>query len=180
MFIERWETPMSKQQTTKGFTIIEVVLVLAIAGLIFLMVFIALPALQSGQRDSARKSDASTILSAVNTYVAGNRGNFPTTAQLTGSTNAGGDHDTAFKKPSNFAKDVSSNTEGVRVQTAGTLTAAVKVGEIVVTQSTTCGSTGTQNSSNVATQTLVKGTKNQYTVTTFLEGGGGVSYCAQS
>ncbi|MBP6925380.1 prepilin-type N-terminal cleavage/methylation domain-containing protein [Candidatus Saccharibacteria bacterium] len=32
-------------QTKKGFTIIEVVLVLAIAGLIFLMVFIALPAL---------------------------------------------------------------------------------------------------------------------------------------
>lgn len=32
--------------TKKGFTIIEVVLVLAIAGLIFLMVFLALPALQ--------------------------------------------------------------------------------------------------------------------------------------
>ncbi|MBP9552373.1 type II secretion system protein [Candidatus Saccharibacteria bacterium] len=32
-------------QTKKAFTIIEVVLVLAIAGLIFLMVFIALPAL---------------------------------------------------------------------------------------------------------------------------------------
>ena len=34
-----------KSQTKKAFTIIEVVLVLAIAGLIFLMVFIALPAL---------------------------------------------------------------------------------------------------------------------------------------
>ena len=32
-------------QTNPAFTIIEVVLVLAIAGLIFLMVFIALPAL---------------------------------------------------------------------------------------------------------------------------------------
>ena len=31
----------------KGFTIIEVVLVLAIAGLVFLMVFIALPSLQA-------------------------------------------------------------------------------------------------------------------------------------
>lgn len=39
----------------KGFTIIEVVLVLAVAGLIFLMVFIALPALQRSQRDSQRK-----------------------------------------------------------------------------------------------------------------------------
>ena len=33
----------------KGFTIIEVVLVLAIAGLIFLMVFIALPAQYSAR-----------------------------------------------------------------------------------------------------------------------------------
>ena len=38
-----------------GFTIIEVVLVLAIAGLIFLMVFVALPALQRSQRDTQRK-----------------------------------------------------------------------------------------------------------------------------
>ena len=38
-----------------GFTIIEVVLVLAIAGLIFLMVFIALPTLQRSQRDTQRR-----------------------------------------------------------------------------------------------------------------------------
>jgi prepilin-type N-terminal cleavage/methylation domain-containing protein len=39
----------------QGFTIIEVVLVLAIAGLIFLAIFITLPALQRAQRDQARK-----------------------------------------------------------------------------------------------------------------------------
>ena len=37
--------PKTNPQTNPAFTIIEVVLVLAIAGLIFLMVFIALPAL---------------------------------------------------------------------------------------------------------------------------------------
>ena len=41
----------------KGFTIIEVVLVLAIAGLIFLMVFIALPALPRNQRDPQRRNE---------------------------------------------------------------------------------------------------------------------------
>ena len=41
------------KQKEKGFTIIEVVLVLAIAGLIFLMVFIALPQLQRSQRNPA-------------------------------------------------------------------------------------------------------------------------------
>ena len=60
----------------KGFTIIEVVLVLAIAGLIMLMVFIALPALQRGQRDQARKNDVSTVAAAVNTYRSNNRGSF--------------------------------------------------------------------------------------------------------
>lgn len=162
---------MNKRQTVKGFTIIEVVLVLAIAGLIFLMVFVALPALQSGQRDTARKNDASTVLSAVNTYVSGNRGAFPDTKALTGGTSGA---------PGNFVKDVSSNTESIIVQPAGTLSAKVKNGQVIVTQKTTCGSTGTQDTTGVATQALVAGTTNQYTVTTFLEGGGGVSYCAQS
>ena len=48
-----------------GFTIVEVVLVLAIAGLIFLMVFIALPALSQGQRNAQRKRDAAQIVTAL-------------------------------------------------------------------------------------------------------------------
>lgn len=65
---------MSRQQLKeKGFTIIEVVLVLAIAALIFLMVFIALPALQSSQRDTARKNDVSIVSAAVNSWSGNNR-----------------------------------------------------------------------------------------------------------
>ncbi len=48
----------------KGFTIIEVVLVLAIAGLIFAMVFIALPALQRSQRNTERRRNLSLIKAA--------------------------------------------------------------------------------------------------------------------
>lgn len=62
---------------TKGFTIIEVVLVLAIAGLIFLMVFIALPALQRGQRDTQRKQDLSRISTQLTNYTSSNRGAIP-------------------------------------------------------------------------------------------------------
>ena len=61
----------------RGFTIIEVVLVLAIAGLIFLMVFIALPALQRSQRNTRRRQDMSRILSAFNEYQANNNGRMP-------------------------------------------------------------------------------------------------------
>ncbi len=69
---------MSRQQLKeKGFTIIEVVLVLAIAALIFLMVFIALPALQRNQRDQARKDVVGKVASAVTTYQSNKRGAQP-------------------------------------------------------------------------------------------------------
>ena len=61
----------------KGFTIIEVVLVLAIAGLIFLMVFIALPALQRSQRNTQRENDLSRFLTAANDFQTNNSGKTP-------------------------------------------------------------------------------------------------------
>ena len=61
----------------KGFTIIEVVLVLAIAGLIFLMVFIALPALQRSQRNTQYKNNVVMGASMVRSYQANNRGMLP-------------------------------------------------------------------------------------------------------
>lgn len=60
-----------------AFTIIEVVLVLAIAGLIFLMVFIALPALQRNQRDTQRKQDLARLKTAIDNYKANNHGQIP-------------------------------------------------------------------------------------------------------
>ena len=68
---------MSKRQNRGGFTIIEVVLVLAIAGLIFLMVFIALPALQRGQRNTQRKNDLSRFVTAISSYQSNNNGKLP-------------------------------------------------------------------------------------------------------
>jgi len=73
---------MNVPQTNKekGFTIIEVVLVLAIAGLIFLMVFIALPALQRSQRDTQRRDDLSRFQSQLTNYATNNRGKIPRNA----------------------------------------------------------------------------------------------------
>ena len=65
-----------KQQ---GFTIIEVVLVLAIAGLIFLMVFIALPALQRSQKDTQRRDDVVRFVSQATQYQTNNKGAVPAT-----------------------------------------------------------------------------------------------------
>lgn len=60
-----------------GFTIIEVVLVLAIAGLIFLIVFLALPALQRNQRDTQRRSGLGRIITRLENYKVNNNGNYP-------------------------------------------------------------------------------------------------------
>jgi prepilin-type N-terminal cleavage/methylation domain-containing protein len=49
--------PINKQ----GFTIIEIMIVLAIAGLILLIVFLAIPALERSTRNTERKHDASLI-----------------------------------------------------------------------------------------------------------------------
>jgi prepilin-type N-terminal cleavage/methylation domain-containing protein len=77
---------MSNVQQSKGsgrgFTIIEVVLVLAIAGLIFLMVFIALPALQRGQRDAQRKSDLTRVSVQIQNYLSSSRGAIPTSDNI--------------------------------------------------------------------------------------------------
>jgi prepilin-type N-terminal cleavage/methylation domain-containing protein len=80
---------MKSMQKEKGFTIIEVVLVLAIAGLIFLIVFLAVPALQRGQRDQQRKQDVGRVVAAVQDWKSNHRGANPTATDLAGPAVAG-------------------------------------------------------------------------------------------
>lgn len=88
---------MKNINTKKGFTIIEVVLVLAIAGLIFLMVFVALPNLQRSQRDTQRRQDYANFAAGVQNYISNHGGNLPaadtvlpnTLANSTGTDPAG-------------------------------------------------------------------------------------------
>lgn len=54
-----------KNRKQEGFTIIEVLIVLAIAGLIMLIVFLAVPALQRNSRNTQRQADASKIAAAI-------------------------------------------------------------------------------------------------------------------
>ena len=63
---------IKNQKSQKGFTIIEVALVLAVGALIFLVVFLAVPALQRNQRNDARKRDQSSVVEAVTSYTSNN------------------------------------------------------------------------------------------------------------
>jgi len=61
----------------KGFTIIEVLIVLAIAALILLIVFLAVPALQRNNRNTQRKNDVSNVLGAISEFNANKNGRMP-------------------------------------------------------------------------------------------------------
>lgn len=69
-----------KQKRQEGFTIIEVLIVLAIAALILLIVFLAVPALQRSSRNNGRSADAARISATVNSYVANHNGTPPAQA----------------------------------------------------------------------------------------------------
>jgi prepilin-type N-terminal cleavage/methylation domain-containing protein len=141
---------MNSLKKEKGFTIIEVVLVLAIAGLIFLMVFIALPALQRNQRDGQRKNDMSRLQTAVVNYGNSNRGQLPgtTVAQWTSFVNTylltGGD---TFIDPSGaLSGQAQQSAYNMRVTTTATLSggfASTTEGQNVinVSLSSVCGGT---------------------------------------
>ena len=61
---------MSEQLNKKGFTLIEVVLVLAIGGLIFLLAFIAFQQVSRNRRDTQRRADAGRVVAELDNYKA--------------------------------------------------------------------------------------------------------------
>src|ERR1700743_2113940 len=66
-----------KQKRQEGFTIIEVLIVLAIAALILLIVFLAVPALQRNARNTQRKNDVASLVSAISESVNNSNGQLP-------------------------------------------------------------------------------------------------------
>lgn len=71
-----------KKNHQSGFTIIEVLIVLAIAGLIMVAVFTAVPALRRSGNNTTKRGDASKALSAVSEFTANNSGKIPATSDL--------------------------------------------------------------------------------------------------
>lgn len=116
----------------KGFTIIEVLIVLAIAGLILLIVFLAVPALQRNSRNTQYKNQVSGYLGAVNEWMNNNNGSVPTTTPNNSLTAAGsGINALAANGPL---------TEPTTIQT-GAQTTPVPIGQMQLVTSATCSTT---------------------------------------
>lgn len=100
----------------EGFTIIEVLIVLAIAGLIMLIVFLAVPALQRNSRNNARNNDASRIASAITECMSnhnGNKGLCNSDAEIQAGTLSQLTVDTAFDDNAGVALGTGNTTTTV-------------------------------------------------------------------
>lgn len=117
----------------KGFTIIEVVLVLAIAGLIFLIVFLAVPALQRSQRDTQRRNDVGRFVAQINQYQANNNGNVPTN-----STTLSKFVDDYLDVGDDVFADPTTDSYNIQFRTVGSDTIAI--GDMLYYKKAKCGS----------------------------------------
>jgi prepilin-type N-terminal cleavage/methylation domain-containing protein len=122
------------KKKNEGFTIIEVLIVLAIAGLIMLIVFLAVPALQRSSRNTGRKNDVSRVLTAVNEWVSNN----------SGSTFATGDPVTAVIDSVGATGQYTLNSSNLTVKDGSTAaqTAMQTIAKIQVVTSAKCGASG--------------------------------------
>jgi prepilin-type N-terminal cleavage/methylation domain-containing protein len=75
-----------KKSNNKGFTIIEIMIVLAIVAFIMLTLFLAVPALTRSKNNTARKSDAASLAGAITEYINNNSGSVPTAANWSNVT----------------------------------------------------------------------------------------------
>ncbi len=91
------------RKRTEGFTIIEVMIVLAIAGLILLIVFLAVPALQRNSRNTQRRNDVAKLLAAVQEYANNNNGSVPTATGVFNTQFASTQVTTGFYQTANIA-----------------------------------------------------------------------------
>lgn len=115
-----------------GFTIIEVMIVLAIAGLILLIVFLAVPALERSSRNTSRKTDVGRIGSAIQTIISNQNGSISgvTAANIRAEVGS----NLSYYTPTNISVAAAAPTSTVNASTTTT---------VVVYPGATCVSFGT-------------------------------------
>jgi prepilin-type N-terminal cleavage/methylation domain-containing protein len=153
-----------KTKKAEGFTIIEVMIVLAIAGLIMVIVFIAVPQLQRNQRDNARQNIVNRVEAEIQTYGGNNQGTYPF---QTGGTGVGQWTDFYSRYINNGTKlvkvedpstgdDVFTGTKNAPIPYANTMTAGTGLpanrGEFAIVYGASCNGENLQPSgANIAT-----------------------------
>ncbi len=154
----------------EGFTIIEVMIVLAIAGLILVVVLIAIPQLQRNQRNSARQQMLSRISTELSSFAGSNSGSFPAqnTADTAGNFGTGVTDTNSFLGKYIKGVNVNDPSTGSAVGFAvGTPATAPAQGEVKYVLSAECGADGSM--------TALSGQNRKFALAIGLEGGR--AYC---
>ena len=132
-----------KVNQSKGFTIIETLIVLAIAATIFLVVFLAVSALDRSSRNTARKDDAAALLAGIGDFVANNNGALPTALAVTTAPNykltgLAGSVENDVKLAHYTAATFDTAAAGTNIGTGG-----VSADTLVIDENSTCGTSST-------------------------------------
>ena len=153
----------------KGFTIIEVMIVLAIAGLILLIVFLAIPALQRAQRNTGRKEDAGRLVTAFQDFISNSSGQLPAVSTSTSSTSSTSSTPNDCQSIVNDAGNLNqyknltcvaapvSKANEIAITTAGTTsTLSTPIGnELEFVEGATCAGTSTYSVSSTQQQAVL-------------------------
>jgi prepilin-type N-terminal cleavage/methylation domain-containing protein len=169
-----------KDKRASGFTIIEVMIVLAIAGLILAIVFFAVPQLQRNARDNQRQSYTTRLKAELDTYASNNAGVYPFSggaalgvyvnppAAWTNCTTATTNNKTCYDWYNRYIngkvniKDPSSgNDAGLNYSTNTALPASPTAGDVYISVGASCSgdsltlAAGTYNSKKYAVATAL-------------------------
>jgi prepilin-type N-terminal cleavage/methylation domain-containing protein len=138
------------RKQAQGFTIIEVLIVLAIAGLILLVVFLAVPALQRNSRNTSYRNEASQLLSAY-TEQSNNSGGAALTASDTASScGSAGAYTCDAGKVVDLTKN--KNITGLKIEAQAATPTAPTLSKATLQLSAKCSTTAGQSASGAARQ----------------------------
>lgn len=149
---------MLKKISKKGFTIVETLIVLVVAGVIIGIVIVAAGGLNTSSKNSAIKKDAANMLSAFTDFVNNNNG-----AVATGATLA---------LPGGISKNITSDTIVTTVPAGAGVTAGATV--LSLYNNYSCGTNGATTAQAAAIKTLTANTGHQAVIYPILNGTGGV------
>lgn len=147
------------KQRKEGFTIIEVLIVLAIAGLIMLVVFLAVPALQRNSRNTRLDADASKASGVLQEVINNNNGAAPVGVAVP----------TQMNITNGSYAQIGTVDYNVHATTYQALPATIAKDSIVVRNWSICGAA---TGGATGRHALTGGTLRQYTVTYLVESPG--------
>lgn len=146
---------LKKLQNSKGFTIIEVMIVLAIAGMIILVVLLAVPAVQRNGRNTAIKNDAGAIAGGITEFESNNNGATPTA--VVAGTGAGAWDLTGASGTTKSTAKLQGSTTVVMDTTSTTLPTVTGAGAIKIWKGYSCAGTASTRAFAIIYNTEVSG-----------------------